>query len=159
MSIIQLLLVITPTVTGNMMNKAESDLLSLLSENARISTSELSRRLSMSRSTVHNRIKKLEQAGIIKGFTIVYGDEYQKGRVSAHVLIMVHQKLTARTNRELHNLSQVKSVYAISGDYDLIAIVQTETTEELSNILDEIGNLAGVERTNSSLILETKFTR
>ncbi len=142
-----------------MMKKAESDLLSLLSENGRISTSELARKLATSRSTVQNRIRKLEKAGIIKGFTVIFGDEYEKGLVSAHVLIMVHQKLTSRTNRELHNLRQVKSVYAISGDYDLIAILQTETTEELSFVLDEIGNLEGVERTNSSLILETKFTR
>jgi DNA-binding Lrp family transcriptional regulator len=142
-----------------MTNRAESDLLSLLSENARLSTSELARKLSTSRSTIQNRIRKLEQAGIIKGFTVIYGDEYEKRLVSAHVLIMVHQKLTARTNRELHDLKQVKSVHAISGDYDLIATVQTESTEELSLVLDQIANLEGVERTNSSLILETKFTR
>ncbi len=141
------------------MNQAETHLLSLLRENARISTSALARKLSISRSTVQNRIRKLEQSGIIKGFTVEYGDEYEKALVSAHVLIMVHQKLTARTNRELHAMAQVKSVYAISGDYDLIAMVQTETTEGLSAILDDIGNLEGVERTNSSLILETKFTR
>ena len=142
-----------------MTNKAESELLSLLRENARLSTSELARKLSTSRSTIQNRIRKLEQAGIIKGFTVIYGDEYEKRLVSAHVLIMVHQKLTARTNRELHDLNQVKSVHAISGDYDLIATVQTESTEELSLVLDQIGNLEGVERTNSSLILETKFSR
>ncbi|MGK0341812.1 MAG: DNA-binding Lrp family transcriptional regulator, partial [Candidatus Azotimanducaceae bacterium] len=45
------------------------------------------------------------------------------------------------------------------GDYDLIAVVRTETTEQLSSILDDIGNLEGVERTNSSLILETKLRR
>jgi hypothetical protein len=37
--------------------------------------------------------------------------------------------------------------------------VQAQTTEELSHLLDDIGNLDGVERTNSAVILETKFTR
>ena len=101
----------------------------------------------------------MEQSGIIKGYTVEYGEEYEKRLVSAYVLIMVHQKLTARTNRELHGFPQVKSVHAISGDYDLMAVLRTETTEELSSVLDDIGNLEGVERTNSSLILETKFVR
>ena len=141
------------------MNTLDERLISLLRENARRSTSELARELSISRSTVQSRIKRLEQNGTIKGYTIEYGEDYEKRLVSAHVLITVHQKLTARTNRELHAIPQVTSVHAISGDYDLMAVLKTETTEALSRILDDIGNLEGVERTNSSLILETKFTR
>ena len=141
------------------MNPTDTRLLALLRENARRSTSELARLLSVSRSTVQSRIRRLEQSGTIKGYTVEYGEEYESRLVSAYVLIMVHQKLTARTNRELHAFPQIKSVHAISGDYDLLAVLKTETTEELSSLLDDIGNLEGVERTNSSLILETKFVR
>ena len=141
------------------MNTVDIKLLSLLRENARRSTSELARELSISRSTIQSRIKKLEQTGVIKGYTVEYADEYEDRLVTAHVLIMVHQKLTSRTNRELHAVPQVKSLHAISGDYDLIAVLKTESTEELSRILDDISNFEGVERTNSSLVLETKFVR
>ena len=41
----------------------------------------------------------------------------------------------------------------------MIAIVEAHSTQELSHLLDEIANLEGIERTNSSLILETKFKR
>jgi len=141
------------------MNPVDTNLLALLRENARRSTSELARSLGVSRSTIQSKIKKLEQKGVIKGYTVEYGEEYENRLVSAHVLITVHQKLTGRTNRSLHGIPQVKSLHAISGDYDLIAVLITETTEELSAILDQIGNLEGVERTNSSFILETKFER
>ncbi|MEX0941640.1 MAG: Lrp/AsnC family transcriptional regulator [Pseudomonadales bacterium] len=141
------------------MNPTDTKLVSLLRENARLSTSELARMLNLSRSTVHGRIRRLEQEGIIGGYTLVYGQDYEKSLVSAHVLIKVLQKLTVRTNRELHGMREIKSLYAISGDYDLIAVVQAETTQSLSQILDKIGNLDGVERTNSSVILETKFSR
>lgn len=141
------------------MNSIDERLLALLRENARASTSALARELGISRSTVHGRIKRLEKDGIIAGYTLEYGEDYRQRLMSAHVLIKTLQKLTIRTNRELHAIPEIRSLYAISGDYDLIAVVQAESTEALSRVLDDIGNLSGVDRTNSSVILETKFNR
>lgn len=141
------------------LNPTDEKLLALLTNDARASTSSLARKLSLSRSTVQSKIRKLEQAGIIKGYSAQLGDSYKASLVSAHVLITVHQKKTAQTNRQLAALTSVSSLYAVSGDYDLIAVVRTESTEKLSQILDEIANLDGIERTNSSLILETKINR
>lgn len=141
------------------MNPVDEKLLALLMQDARASTSALARALSLSRSTVQSKIRKLEQSGIIKGYAAQLGDSYASSLVSAHVLITVHQKKTAQTNRQLAAIPSVTSLYAVSGDYDLIAVVRTETTEQLSRVLDEIANLEGVERTNSSLILETKLSR
>jgi DNA-binding Lrp family transcriptional regulator len=67
--------------------------------------------------------------------------------------------LTGRTYLELRELPQVNALYAVSGDYDLMAEIAADSTAEISQVLDRIGNLDGVERTNSSLILETKFRR
>lgn len=141
------------------MNPVDEKLLALLLHDARASTSALARELGLSRSTVQSKIRRLEQAGIIKGYTAQLGDSYAESLVSAHVLITVHQKMTGQTNRQLAAIPSVTSVYAVSGDYDLIAVVRTETTEQLSRVLDEIANFEGVERTNSSLILETKLSR
>ena len=141
------------------MKTVDQKLLSILKSDARISTSNLARKLDLSRSTIQSKIKKLEQEGIIKGYTVIYGDEYQSRLVSAHVLIKVVQKLTTRTNRELSNMPEVCALHSISGDFDLIAMLKTESTQALSHVLDEISNLEGVERTNSSVVLETKFSR
>ncbi|WNO61287.1 Lrp/AsnC family transcriptional regulator [Rheinheimera sp. MMS21-TC3] len=142
-----------------MITKEDEKLLALLKSNARTSISDLARALNVSRSTVQTRITKLEQSGVIKGYSVDYGDKFSAALVSAHVSLKVKQKLTAKTNIELKQLPQVSALYAISGEYDLIAIVQAQSTEQLSHILDDIGNLDGVERTNSSVILETKFKR
>ncbi len=139
--------------------KEDEKLLAVLQHNARASISDLARQLNVSRSTVQTRLQKLELSGVIKGYTVEYGDAYLATLVAAHVSIKVRQKLTARTNIELKQIPQVAALYAISGEYDLIAIVQAQNTEQLSHILDDIGNLEGVERTTSSVILETKFKR
>jgi DNA-binding Lrp family transcriptional regulator len=142
-----------------MISKEDERLLALLRNDARTSVSDLARALDLSRSTVQTRIAKLEQNGIIKGYVVEYGDAYINNLVSAHVSIKVKQKFTTKTNVELRKMHRISSLYAISGEYDLIAVVQAQTTEELSHLLDDIGNLDGVERTNSAVILETKFTR
>ncbi|MCL7943803.1 Lrp/AsnC family transcriptional regulator [Marinobacter sp. ATCH36] len=142
-----------------MLNKQDQQLLLKLRQNARSSISDLARALSVSRSTVQNRIAKLEAGGVIRGYSVQLGGEFSANQVEAHVSIKVFQKLTSRTNTALEQISQVSQLYSVSGEYDLIAIVQAQSLEELSAILDEIGNLEGVERTNSAVVLETRFRR
>lgn len=142
-----------------MIKKQDQQLLFLLRQNARASVSDLARELSLSRSTVQNRIARLEAAGVIRGYSLDVGGEYSANQVEAHVSIKVHQKLTAKTNVALEQIGQVVQLYSVSGEYDLLAIVQAQSLEELSAVLDDIGNLDGVERTNSAVVLETKFKR
>lgn len=142
-----------------MLSQDDEKLLAVLRSNARTSVSDLARMLNLSRSTVQSRIARLEQTGVIKGYVVEYGDKFVSSLVSAHVSIKVRQKLTTKTNVELKQIPQISELYAISGEYDLIAVVQAQSTEQLSHLLDDIGNLDGVERTNSAVVLETKFKR
>ncbi|MDC0664109.1 Lrp/AsnC family transcriptional regulator [Marinobacter sp. SS21] len=142
-----------------MISKQDLKLIALLRQNARATISDLARALHLSRSTVQNRIARLEASGIIKGYSLELGGEYTANQVEAHVAIKVRQKLTVRTNDALARIPNVAQLYAVSGEYDLLAIVQAQSLEALSAVLDEIGNLEGVERTNSAVVLETRFRR
>ena len=141
------------------MKNSDLQLIALLQDNARRPVSELARELGLSRSTVQGRIRKLEQEGIVRGYSVALGEEYLSSQVAAHVWIKVQQKLTASICRQLRAMPQTRSLYAVSGDYDLIAMIQSDSTVTLNQTLDTIGNMEGVERTNSSVILETKFER
>lgn len=141
------------------MDKMDKNLLALLRINARQSTSELARQLGISRSTVQSRLQRLEHRKVISAYTVQYGSEYEAQLIRAHVLMQVSQKLTGKAYVILKKMPEITALYAISGEYDLIAIVTAESTEELSRLLDDIANLEGIERTNSSVILETKFAR
>ncbi len=141
------------------MDKIDQKLLVLLRVNARTSTSELARQLGISRSTVQSRLQRLQDKNVITGYTVQYSSEYEGKLIRAQVLIKVAQKLSGKAYVILEKIPEITALYAISGDYDLIATVTAETTERLSRLLDDIANLPGIERTNSSVILETKFER
>jgi len=59
--------------------------------------------------------------------------------------------------QNLKKIPLIKAVYAVSGIYDMIAMVKAETTEAIDKTLDEIGKMTGIEKTTSSIVLSTKF--
>ena len=141
------------------LDSTDQALLALLRDNSRASTSELARSLGLSRSTVQGRLNKLQETGVITGFTLQLGENYGADLIRAHVLIELDQKLTGKAQTALKKMSKVTALYAISGAYDMIALVEAHSTGELSRLLDELADLDGIARTNSSVILETKFER
>lgn len=141
------------------MDNLDRRLIALLSENSRTATSVISRRLGISRSTVQSRIDRLIRDGLIERFTVEVGREYESRLVEAHVLIKVDQAQTGVAHAGLRRISQVTAIYAISGEYDLIAVIAAESTVELNRLLDSVASLDGITRTNSSVILETILRR
>lgn len=134
-------------------------LLELLSANSRESTAELARKMKLSRSTVKDRIERLELRGVIKGYTIRFSEEYSLGQIQAHVTISSHPKYATEIVKTLRRMNAVKSLYAVNGIYDMIAVLSVESTQSLDLALDEIGGINGIEKTVSSIILSTKFEK
>ena len=137
----------------------DRDLLALLSENARMPTAVLARRLGLSRSTVQAKIERLERDGVIAGYGVRLSDAYETGLVRAHILITLAAKALGGVTRELQALPHVRSVYSVSGSFDLIAIVAARSISELDQIIDAIGAIEGVDKTLSSIILSTRIDR
>ena len=141
------------------MDSTDKKLLALLQADAREPTSSIARKLGISRSTVQSRMERLEERGVIGGYTVRLTEDYARARIRAHVLITVAPKLAPRVDAELQKIPEVTSLYSISGANDLIAILAAETTGEMDKILDKIGRISGIERTTTSIVLSTKFER
>jgi DNA-binding Lrp family transcriptional regulator len=134
-------------------------LLSLLRRNARESTASLARKLGVARTTVAERIHKLERDGIINGYTVRVTDAFARHRITAHVLINVNAKRSDSVVRQLEASPHVRAVYALSGVCDYEVAVDAGSTEEIDGILDWIGRIEGIERTQTSIVLSIKFQR
>ncbi|WP_420113548.1 Lrp/AsnC family transcriptional regulator [Pseudactinotalea sp.] len=141
------------------LSSTDERLLSILREDARASTAEIARRLSLSRTTVQSRMQRLERDGVIRGYTVRVADDVEQDRLRAHILITVGPKQSAAVVRALHQLPEVRSLHSVSGSHDLVAIVVATGVQDMDVLTDRIGALDGVERTTTSLILSTKFER
>jgi len=142
-----------------LLSDKDRELLSLLSKNARMPVAELARRLDLSRTTVQARLERLEGQGVIAGYQVRLSDAYQSGVIRAHVMITIAPKALAAVTGELNAIREVSALYSVNGPYDLIAIVAAPSISELDRIIDRIGDLSGVERTLSSIILSTRIAR
>lgn len=140
------------------MRPGDSKLIALLRGNAREPTASLARKLGLARSTVQERIARLEREGTIKGYTVKLADE-TAGHLKAVVMISTDPKQADRVTAELKKIPDVRSLAAVSGASDLIATVEAETAAKLDAALDRIGHIHGVARTVSSIILSEKFSR
>lgn len=138
---------------------ADERLLSLLREDARASTAHIARRLGLSRTTVQSRIDRLQQQGVIAGYTVRVHEDYEQGQVRAHVLIAVSPRKMPAVVKALREIPQVRSLHSVSGPHDLVAMLVVGGVSEMDEVTDAIGAIDGVERTTSAIILSTKFER
>jgi len=141
------------------MDSIDERLLLALRENGRASTAELARLVGRSRTSVQSRIERLEKRGVIVGYGVRLAPEHALGAVRAHVMIKIGPKETRAVTAALRAITQVKVLHSVSGDADLIAVAAAASVAEMDQVIDEIGELEGVERTHSSIILSTKFER
>ena len=139
------------------MDDKDKLLLNLLSENSRASTTTLARMLGLSRSTVQDRIRRLEDRGIIAGYTIRLNEAFSQRLISAQVMMTFQPKYATAILQALKKMPGVVSIFTVSGIYDLIATVRAQTTEELDATIDNIGILPGMEKTTTSIILSRKY--
>ena len=134
-------------------------LISALRSNSRTSTSALGRTLGLSRTTVQDRINRLEREGGSEAYTIRFREDYADRQIAAHVMIQVSPKQQARIVDALMGIEAVTTLQTVSGLYDLVTQVEAATTGDMDAVLDRIGEIEGVEKTTTSIVLSTKLRR
>jgi len=141
------------------LDEADRQLLAALRQDSRQPVTKLATDLGLSRANIYARLSRLEQDGIIQGYTVRLGSDYDRRLIRAQVMIKFQLKLAKATEEQLAAIAELSALHAISGEYDLIALIEAETVSELNTLIDRIGALDGVERTTSSILLATKILR
>ncbi len=137
----------------------DRQLLTLLQANARDSTAHLARKLGVARTTVLARIARLERDGVVVGYTARLAHDEGDAGVRAFVGISVEAKTARDVVRQLAKLPELKQLCSVSGEHDYMALLRAEGTARLDQLLDQIGEMKGVLRTHTSMVLALKVDR
>ncbi len=141
------------------MDDIDRRMIAELSANARIPVATLAKRLDVARSTAQARLERLEQSGIIDGYTLRLGDVVRTRQIRSTALLQIEPRATATVIQRLKAMPEVGRVHTTSGRFDLIVELATATTEELDRLLDQIGAVPGVQGSESLIHLSTRISR
>lgn len=134
-------------------DKIDEKIIDFLRDDSRESFVDIGKKLKLSESAVRRRVKNLVGNGTIKKFTLEVGDA---NTTSAIVLISVDSTMdTSKVSTKLTKLQGVKTVYEITGQYDITVIIRASNITEINSCIDLLRKIPGVTDTNTVIILRT----
>lgn len=136
------------------LDKEDFIILKELQKDGRISYAELSRKTGIPDSTIHDKIKRLISRGVIKKFTTILNEKKIGMNIVAIIGVETGAKLYKNVAEALCEVEEVVEVYGTTAEFDLMIKVRTSTRDELSNILNQIRKIDGVDDIYVSSILE-----
>ncbi|RDU25108.1 Lrp/AsnC family transcriptional regulator [Anaerosacchariphilus polymeriproducens] len=140
-----------------MFDSIDMNILKLLQKDARMSASDISRKVDLSISAVGERIRKLEKADIIKQYTTTLDSAFFEKELTAFMLISIESpNVSPRFYDFIEQEKEILSCFYIAGDYDYIIKIVTKNTSTLAEVLDRIKSLEGIIKTNTMVVLDTK---
>ena len=138
----------------NKMDDLDQRLIGLLRSDARTSVAALAQRLKVSRGTVTNRMARLEADGTIGGYTVRLRPDAQPNEIHAWMSIAVEGNQTRKVIASLLGEPGVASLHDTNGRWDLLAGLRAATLAELSNVLERIRLIRGIQSTETSIHLQ-----
>jgi len=148
----------------NELDEKDWKILSVLKEHGEYSTRELSKKTNLPITTIHHRIKRLQEEKIIKRYTIEIDSQKAGNDFVAYVLIsanLEYLKQKKKTQydlaKEIKSLSFTERVDIVSGGTDMIAIIRVKDVPEFDKVLlGKIQSIEGIEKTQSMIVIHSE---
>jgi DNA-binding Lrp family transcriptional regulator len=137
------------------MDSTDLQLIALLRQNARTPVALLAKRLGVSRGTVTNRIRKLEDEGVLVGYTVLLRPDAETQRITAWMSITVEGNQTREVIAHLLGEPGVAALHDTNGRWDLLAELRAPHLGELAAVLERVRLIKGIAGTETSIHLQT----
>lgn len=130
-------------------------ILDLLSADGRTSVREVAERAKIGRATAYNRIQRLQDSGVIRGFTVVLDPRRVGAGLAAYVYVKIDQHGWRTLGRVVAGLPGVEHVALVSGEFDLLVLVRVHDPSDLRDVvLEQLHAIDGVTATQTTFVLD-----
>lgn len=133
------------------MDAVDERILEILRDNGRESFVNMAKHLDTSEGTIRARVKKLQDDGVIRRFTVRTAGSNIKTIIEIQVETNVH---TADISSKVAKWKGVEQVYEVSGEFDIFVVAEAANTTQLNEIIERIREFPQVKSTRSRLILK-----
>ena len=138
------------------MDVIDLEILKCLRENSRINASVIGERVDMSVSAVIERMRKLDNSGVIRKYTLVLDSTLIGLDVLAYVSVSLeHPKYNETFEKAINSNPHVVECHYITGDFDFLLKILTESIDALTRTLNDIKGIHGVSLTRTLIVLST----
>jgi DNA-binding Lrp family transcriptional regulator len=137
------------------MDDTDRALISLLRKDARTNVAALAAKLGVSRGTVHNRLRKLEDEHVIVGYTVRLRPDAEPNQIRAWMGVLVEGNQTRAVIAALLGEPGVAALHDTNGRWDLLAELRAESNAALSAVLERVRLIKGIANTETSILLAT----
>lgn len=141
----------------SMLDSIDLHILNALQGNARISNADISRELDMAPSAILERIRKLEQRGVVTGYEARIAPKLVGLGLTAFVFVRAEERSTSsKTGKQLAAIPEVQEVHNVAGEDCYVVKLRARDTDDLARLLREkIGSISTVRNTRTTIVLET----
>lgn len=136
----------------------DHQILDILIENTRTPYTDIAKKLLISAGTVHVRVKKMEELGLIKGSSLILDYEKLDYSFVAYVGILLNR--TKQINSVVERLVEIPNITNIhisTGKFNIFCKLRAKNTSHAKNIIFEIDDIEGIDRTETMISLEESF--
>mgnify|MGYP000666337243 FL=1 len=136
------------------MDKFDREILNLLTQNARQSVTAIGEVIGLSRTAVNERIRKLEDLGVIQRYTIEVGDQAQQQKVCAYFEMTFRPFDLKALKESIQAISEIRQAHALSGATDVLVYVEARSMERLMQVRQQLAELEHLDKIVTSTALE-----
>ncbi|MDZ7858984.1 Lrp/AsnC family transcriptional regulator [Sphaerotilus sp.] len=135
------------------MDDTDRHLISLLRQDARLTVAALATKLGVSRGTVTNRLRRLEDEQVIVGYTVRLRPDAEPNQIRAWMGVLVEGNQTREVIANLLGEPGVQALHDTNGRWDLLAELRADSMAELSRVLERVRLIKGIRTTETSILL------